>query len=129
MPVSKPIAVLVLLASLLPVAYLVFFLAAFAAALLSGPGGDGPVPFRVLFVLHALCIVWIWGLLAFYLAFLFKSPAVPKDQKVLWAVVLFLMNALAMPVFWYLYVWPQAAGPVPEGKCAEPVAAADDGGV
>ena len=42
----------------------------------------------------------------FYIVFLFKTDRVPQDKKALWAAVLFLGNMLAMPVFFYLYVWP-----------------------
>jgi EamA domain-containing membrane protein RarD len=50
-------------------------------------------------------ILWTFALLAIYVRLLFKTERVPTDKKTLWAVVLFLGNMLAMPVFWYLYVW------------------------
>jgi len=120
MRLSKPVAVLVLLATLLPVAHIAFFLVTVVSAVLGGLRGEqGETWFKVLFVLHALCILWIWALLAFYLVFLFKSDTIPKDQKVLWAVVLFFANVLAMPIFWYLFVWPR---PTVQPD-AEPIAA------
>lgn len=111
MRLSKPAAILLLMATLAPLAYFLFFFAMIAFFVLSA-AKDGPVPvmFKVVFVLHMLCIVWIWALMAFYLVYLFKSSAVPKDQKVLWAVILFLANVMAMPPFWWLYVWPEAKG-------------------
>lgn len=107
MRLSKPISILVLLATLAPLAYFVFFFGMIGFFVLSA-ADRGPEPdlFKVIFILHMLCIVWIWGLMAFYLIYLFKSSSVPKDQKVLWAVVLFIANVMAMPVFWWLYVWP-----------------------
>lgn len=31
----------------------------------------------------------------------------PDDRKLLlWAVVIFMLNVVAMPVFWYLDIWP-----------------------
>ena len=107
MQLSKPVAVVVLLATLVPLAYLVFFLTALIFAVMSGPQrGPEPTLFKVVFVLHIVCMLWIWTLLAFYIVYLFKSSAMPNDQRVLWAVVLFFFNMLAMPVFWYLYIWP-----------------------
>ena len=41
-----------------------------------------------------LCLIYILSWLA-----------VPQDKKALWAVVIFMGNALAMPVYWYLYIW------------------------
>jgi hypothetical protein len=48
----------------------------------------------------------MFGLIAFYILFLFKTDRVPQDKKALWAAVLLLGNMLAMPVFFFLYVWP-----------------------
>jgi hypothetical protein len=106
MHLSKPTAVLLLIATLLPVAYLFYFVGTMLAVVIGGPTSD-PIPggMVLLFALHIACMFWLWGLIAAYLVYLFKTDVVPKEQKALWAVVLFLGNMLAMPVFWYLYVW------------------------
>jgi hypothetical protein len=49
----------------------------------------------------------MFGLIAFYIVFLFKTDRVPQDKKALWAAVIFLGNMVAMPVFFYFYVWPE----------------------
>jgi len=39
---------------------------------------------------------------------------IDKDKKVLWAVVIFMGSMIAMPIYWYLYIWKQApAGGLP----------------
>jgi hypothetical protein len=46
----------------------------------------------------------------------FRNDRVDKDKKVLWAVVLFMGNMIAMPIYWYLYIWrevPTAGSPAP----------------
>lgn len=109
MQLSKPIAVIVLIATLVPFAHVAFFMVTFVTAMLGGLEGERGVNWiRLLFVFHALCILWIWSLIAFYVVFLFKSAAVPNDQKALWALVLFFANVLAMPLFWYLYIWQRS---------------------
>jgi hypothetical protein len=35
----------------------------------------------------------------------FRNDQVEKDKKVLWAVVIFMGNMIAMPIYWYLYIW------------------------
>jgi len=102
---SKPVAVLVFLATLVPLGYLAFFLTVIVSDVFSESPGGPPVAFKILFALHLLCMFWMWALMAFYIVYLFKSPAVPKDQRVLWLVLLLFVNMFAMPVFWYLYVW------------------------
>jgi hypothetical protein len=38
--------------------------------------------------------------------YLFKTPAIKAEMKALWGIVLFFGGPIAMPIFWYLYVWP-----------------------
>mgnify|MGYP001496655692 CR=1 FL=1 len=45
------------------------------------------------------------ALIVSYIVCLFKTSNVPNDKKPLWAVVIFMGHFLAMPIFWYLYVW------------------------
>jgi len=47
--------------------------------------------------------------LASYIVYLFKTKHVPKGKKALWAVVLFMGNIFAMPIFWYHYIWKPAS--------------------
>src|SRR5262245_56967330 len=97
MQLSKPVAAIVLLATLLPFVYFVFFIATIFMTILSGPvSGPMPTSFKLIFVLHVLCILWIWALVAFYLVYLFTTSAVPQDKKALWAVVLLFANLMAM---------------------------------
>ena len=69
--------------------------------------------FSTVFILHILTTLWSFALLAIYFRLLFKSDRVPKDKKTLWALALFFGNVIAMPVFWYLYVWRDPAGDSP----------------
>jgi hypothetical protein len=46
-------------------------------------------------------------LLGIYIVNVFKNDRVSKDKKALWVVVLFLGNMIAMPVYWYLYIWEE----------------------
>jgi len=62
----------------------------------------------VLFPLHFLTMLEILALLVIYIMHVFKTDSVPQDKKALWAVVLFLGNMIAMPIYWYLYIWKEA---------------------
>lgn len=55
-------------------------------------------------LVQMLTAVEVFGLLIFYIVYLFKTDRVPQDKKALWAVVSFLGHAMVMPVFWYLYI-------------------------
>lgn len=90
-----------------PIAYMLFFMAGVASSFFLMRGGSNQMPpfFGLLIVLHVFTMLEIAGLLVYYILHLFRTDAIPQDKKALWAVVLFMGNALAMPVYWYLYIW------------------------
>ena len=51
------------------------------------PAGEMPTIMKIIFPLHFLTMIWIFGLLAVYIRHIFKTEAVPQDKKALWAVV------------------------------------------
>jgi uncharacterized membrane protein (DUF485 family) len=61
--------------------------------------------FDLLFKVHIAAMLLICILIASYIIYLFRTERVPKDKKALWAVVLFMGGIIAMPVFWFIYVW------------------------
>ena len=79
----------------------------------SGPPGP-PVIMMIIFPLHFLTMLEILALLIIYIVHVFKTDRVPQDKKALWAVVLFLGNMIAMPIYWYLYIWKEPGPQPPE---------------
>ena len=116
---KKSTKILLGLATLWPFLYMIlFFLFIFSSILfMPGPGGgeSGPPFFFVVFIaLHILTMLWIMGLTVFYMVNVFRNDRVDKDKKVLWAVVIFMGNMIAMPIYWYLYIWKEvSAGSLP----------------
>jgi len=82
------------------------FFFAFAPA---GQQSGRPPLFMLIFPLHILTMLWLMALTVFYMVNVFRNERVDKDQKVLWAVVLFMGNIIAMPIYWYLYIWKEPA--------------------
>ncbi len=118
MKLGKTGKVLLGLATLWPIIYMaLFFIGAISMVSFAGEQGP-PRLFPIIFVLHFLTIVWAWGLIVFYIVYVFKSDRVPKEKKALWAAVLFLGNMFAMPVFWYLHIW-RAPKDAPQDSAAE----------
>jgi len=64
------------------------------------------VAFAVLLVAHLLTMGLSLALLGAYVFDVFRNPRVQEDLRVLWVVVVILANALAMPVYWALYLRP-----------------------
>ena len=118
MHLSKPTKILIAAANAWPLVYpflLMGFILSMVIRGFSGPHtrGEVPGPFIAVFLLHFFTILWMFGLLAFYITYLFKTDRVAQDKKALWAVVLFFGNMIAMPVFWYLYIWHEPISTVP----------------
>jgi hypothetical protein len=92
------------------VLFFIFILSSFLF-LSPTPGNEfgPPISFTVIFLLHLLTMLWIMALTVFYIVNVFRNERVDKDKKVLWAVVLFMGNLIAMPIYWYLYFWKEPA--------------------
>ncbi len=109
---KKTSKILLGVATLWPLVYVMLFfllVASFFFAASRGPARGGPLPdlFFIIFPLHFLMMLLSMGLTVFYMVDVFRNERVNKDQKVLWAIVLFMGNMIAMPVYWYLYIWPE----------------------
>jgi hypothetical protein len=107
---KKSTKILLAIATVFPFLYMIFFFVAVFSMILFPPddpseGGIFPVLMMVLFPLHFFNILLIWGLTAYYIVNVFRNDRVDKDKKVLWAVIIFLGNMVAMPIYWYQYIW------------------------
>ena len=111
-----------------PFLYMILFMGTMFCmmALSLGPGsGKGLLGIvMIIFPLHVFTILEIFALLIFYIVYLFKTAVVPEDKKALWAVVLILGHMMAMPIFWYFYIWQpltetEQPGQGPEGDVAD----------
>ena len=125
---TKGKAVVLAVFTVWPFLYMILFMGAVFGMMASsfGPGsGKGPpVIFMIIFPLHLLTMIEIFALIIFYIVYLFRTDVVRQDKKALWAVVLFLGHMIAMPVFWYFYIWAplretEQPGQGPEGDVAD----------
>jgi hypothetical protein len=111
---KTPTKILLGLASLWPLVYMALFFifvlsSFFFLSRSAGQEVGPPISFMVIFLLHLLTMLWIIALTVFYIVNVFRNQRVDKDKKALWAVVLFMGNVIAMPIYWYLYVWKEPA--------------------
>ena len=121
---SKSAKIVLGFLTILPLIYFVVFISyvvvTISGALRSG-GAPGDLPifpnFYVLFVLHMIVMILLIGLTIFYIVNVFRNDRVHENRKVLWAVVLFMGNIFAMPIYWYLHIWSEPK-PVVDGTGA-----------
>lgn len=104
---DKPIRIILGIATLWPIFYIaLFFLFIFSQIFLFSqqkPPSFGT--FFTMFILHFLTMILVIALLIIYIVDLFRNDRVQKDMKPLWAIVILLGGIIAMPIYWYLYIW------------------------
>ena len=103
-------AIVLGLLALWPFVYMALFFGFFAFSFMwtqSARPGEVPDLFKFIFPLHCGTMLITFGLVGVSIVHLFRTDRVPADKKALWAVVLFLGNMLAFPIYWYLYMWRQ----------------------
>ncbi len=96
-----------LVATLWPVAYMVFFMAVIAIAATAGggdPDAELPIPFGFLLALHLLTMLITLALIVIYVIDVFRNPRVSQDHRILWLILILLGGLLAMPVYWWLHL-------------------------
>lgn len=106
---SKKIALGI--ATIWPILYMVlFFFVIFSQIVLSfsrGPFDGPPFGFLLIFPLHFLTMILMFVLLFIYIRDVIKSERIAPENKALWAIVLFLGNFIAMPIYWYFFIWKE----------------------
>jgi hypothetical protein len=105
-----------ILLGLLSVMPLLIVLFVFSSAVASAAGGGGVGILADdsdagFFLFLALCVglgLFSMALVVYYMVFIFRSDRVKAEHKALWAIVLFVGNAIGFPLFWYFYFWRDA---------------------
>jgi hypothetical protein len=116
MTLSRGAKVLVGAVTLWPIFYMFVFMGTFAMSFVGAGRYHEPDDwFKWLMFLHFGTMVVMLALITFYIVELFRTDRVREDRKALWAVVLFLGNMFSMPIFFWLYIWPDALPRPQEG--------------
>lgn len=77
-----------------------------------------PIGFAALVGAHIFTIFLIMGLMPLYIVLAVKSDRHDQTMRIIWVVLLCMMGMLAMPVYWYLYVWRKPRAIPPNGSNA-----------
>jgi hypothetical protein len=97
LPSRKAVKIILLVFGLLPyIAWIYLFLVYGNGVLATGYFPIG---------LTAAAIASVPVLVVAYIIDIFRNKSVAKNQKILWAVVIFCASLFAFPFYWYLHVW------------------------
>jgi len=107
---SKGAKVLLGVLAFAPILY-VFAFTGIIMTTFGNPGGGllaDPKAFAVLFAVHGSVMLLIMGQLVFYVVHaLTKNPSFTDGtQKAVWALILFMGNMLAIPIYFMIHIWP-----------------------
>jgi hypothetical protein len=64
-----------------------------------------PIGFVVLFGVHMISVMLMLALLPIYIVLAVKREEFDQTTRIVWIILICMMGNLAMPVYWYLYVW------------------------
>jgi hypothetical protein len=107
---KKTLKILLGIVTIWPFLYMLIFFA-FIIYMFMGMWRGGNIDekmFWSIFPVHILAMLITMGLLTYYIVNLYGSNRINKDTKIIWAIVLFMGNMIAMPVYWYLYIWRES---------------------
>jgi len=101
-------ALLLLFFSLLPFLYVIFFFSFFIGTFVkitNNQPDDINALFYIIFPIHLGIMIEIIVLLVIYIKDVFKNENIEESKRALWAIVLFMGNLIAMPIYWYIHIW------------------------
>ncbi len=64
--------------------------------------------FAIIFPVHCFAIVLQFGLIAVYLIHVIKNTAASETVRIILGIGIFFMPFVAMPVYYYVYIWREA---------------------
>lgn len=124
MTLSRPMKVILALATAWTPLYVVIFFGAIVTTMFgvvartSAPNDVVSTFEYVILPLHAMTMLLSFALLFVYLAHVFRNPRLPEQEKLLWALLIFVGHFIAMTIYFLRFVWPDdpaAPDPSPEG--------------
>ena len=89
-----------------PIVVVVAYVPIVIVLILRGEQG-GPLA-AALLVLVVASVVAAFAMAVVYAIDAFRSPRLSEDMRAMWLVLLILLNAWAVPVYWFLHVRPTA---------------------
>jgi len=64
-----------------------------------------PIGMVAFLIVHFITIWLMLALMIFYIVLAVKREQFDQTTRIVWIILLCLMNTFAMPVYWYLYIW------------------------
>ena len=59
----------------------------------------------LIYLFYPTAILMLSLIFNFIFYYVFRSKRVPRENRILWSVLLVAINIFALPIFWYSYIW------------------------
>lgn len=69
---------------------------------------------NVMFYIGAPTMLWVMALIILYFINVLKNDQIRGENKAWWVVLLFFTHIIAMPIYWYLYIWREPENTIEE---------------
>lgn len=103
---SKPLKLLIGFIAIWPFIYLpLFMISIFSTIAMSSETESFPTALVWIFPIHFLTIIASLVVMGLCIYDVFTNDRIKGDKKALWGVVLLLGGMLALPFYWYIYIW------------------------
>jgi hypothetical protein len=100
MNIPKPLKIFLLLLTLWVPLYMIGFMFMI--------GSMSMIDFDLLWKLHLGTMATMAVTTVVYIVHLFKTRSVAPEKKALWGIALFCGAPIAMPIYFFTHVWPEA---------------------
>ena len=61
--------------------------------------------YRIFGAFAVLTVAATWLACALFIVYALRSPTVPSGKRGLWVAVIIFGNIVALPFFWFWYIW------------------------
>lgn len=105
---NKLVKLLLGFLTLLPILYMIGFTIFTALAVARHEVAGVSDYFWILFIVHGLMMFTLMTQIVLYVVHLFQKNTKIADTntRIMWGFMLFFCNMAAIPVYWWLYIWP-----------------------
>lgn len=93
--------------SLVPLFYVVAFFSFFAIFIqfVTENPLNSANAFQIIEIVHGLECLLTLGLMIYYVRHALQNKALVGDNRVLWVILLIILNPFTMPIYFYKFIW------------------------
>lgn len=102
---NKSQKILLGIATIFPIIYIIIFSTIIILFIFTYTINLDAVLFNYLFIAHIFTIIFTIALIVFYIIHILRNNMISyKSEKIILSILIFFFNAIAMPIYYYIYI-------------------------